>query len=259
MKRIDLLKPYKGMNFKSKLRVTKLLAKVISLVSIIMLSTVFQGCEKEELFFQGDYLDVDMTQEVLSESDLEVYNQAQKRMDEFVEVENNTYTTTLKSGISINISEELFSFFMNKMEESNLLIKQKGFVLSGKTFYTSTSIDQCVDCEIPRLKSTDFPEGDEEVGGVDMVEYMIYWYGIDITLYISNRTLFRTGSLLGVAGIAAGVSPEPAVNKVVGACCGLSTIVAMALVYEYPNGIILKVFSPSLAPTCCIPYSLVSQ
>ncbi len=38
------------MNFKSKLRVTKPLAKIISLVSIIMLISVFQGCEKEDIY-----------------------------------------------------------------------------------------------------------------------------------------------------------------------------------------------------------------
>ena len=40
------------MNFKSKLRVTKPLATIISLVSIFILSAVFQGCKKEEIFFE---------------------------------------------------------------------------------------------------------------------------------------------------------------------------------------------------------------
>ncbi len=76
---------------------------------------------------------------------------------------------------------------------------------------------------------------------------------MDITLYISNRTLFYSAT-----GLAALV-PEPAVSKVVASCCGLAALAGGVLVYEYPNGIIVGVFSPSLTPLVCIPYSLQGQ
>ena len=243
------------MNFKSKLRVTKSLAAIIVLVSLT-LSAVFQGCEKEELFSQGTYLDVDMTQGVLSESDMEIYKQAVERMDEFVKVKNNKYTTSLKSGVSINISEELFSLLKKQMEHSNLLIKEEGLILSGKTVRTPIPNEELGSFEIPRLKSG---TTESEEGGIDQCLYTIYWSGIDITLYISNRTLFYSASALGAAAIVAGLVPDPTVSKIVAACCGLAGIAGGALVYEYPNGIIVGIFSPSLAPLGCIPYSLTGQ
>ncbi|PCH70289.1 MAG: hypothetical protein COC06_05220 [Bacteroidales bacterium] len=244
------------MNLKSKLRVTKPLAKIISLVSIIILGFVYQGCEKEELFSQGTYLDVEMTQGVLSESDMEIYKQAVERMDEFVKVKNNKYTTSLKSGVSINISEELFSLLKKQMEHSNLLIKEEGLVLSGKTVRTPIPNEELGSFEIPRLKSG---TTESEEGGINQCLYTIYWHGIDITLYISNRTLFYSTTALAAAATVATLAPEPAVSKVVAVCCGLASLSGGALVYEYPNGIIVGIYSPSLAPQVCIPYSLSGQ
>ncbi|HTO14615.1 MAG TPA: hypothetical protein VLZ83_02545 [Edaphocola sp.] len=113
------------MNLKKKLRVKKSLATIVSLVVITILSISFQGCEKEDIFSQGTYLDVDITQGVMSEDDIEIYKQAVERMDKFIKVENNKYTTNLLSGASINISEELFSLLKKQMDHSNHLIKEK--------------------------------------------------------------------------------------------------------------------------------------
>lgn len=89
--------------------------------------------------------------------------------------------------------------------------------------------------------------------------YSLYWHGINITLYISNRTFFYYTTGLAAATIVAGLAPEPTVSKVVAACCGLAGLVTGALVYEYPNGVIIKIYSPSLSPALCIPYSLSGQ
>ncbi len=113
------------MNLKKKLRVKKSLATIVSLVVITILSISFQGCEKEDIFSQGTYLDVDITQGVMSEDDIEIYKQAVERMDKFIKVENNKYTTNLLSGASINISEELFSLLKEQMDHSNYLIDEK--------------------------------------------------------------------------------------------------------------------------------------
>ncbi len=51
----DLLKHCKVMNFISKLRGTKPLVIIISLVSVFILSVVFQGCEKSEFEDKMDY------------------------------------------------------------------------------------------------------------------------------------------------------------------------------------------------------------
>jgi hypothetical protein len=245
------------MNFISKLKVIKPLATIIGLASIVIISIVFQGCEKEELFYQGPYLNVDMSQGVLSESDFEIYKQAQERMDEFVKVKNNKYTTSLKSGASINVSEELFSLLKKQMEHSNLLIENEGFVLSGKTFISTDPPKKLGRTEITRLKSSSPESGGE--GGIDQCLYSICWHGIDIRLYISNSTLFYSSTALAAAGTVATLVPEPAVSKVVAACCGLSALAGGVLVYQYPNGIIVGVYSPSLAPWGCIPYSLSGQ
>lgn len=196
-----------------------------------------------------------MPQGVLTESDFEIYKQAQERMDEFVKVKNNKYTTSLKSGASINVSKELFSLLKKQMEHSNLLIENEGFVLSGKTFRSTDPNIKLGSIEIPRLKSGTTESG----GGIDQCSYTIYWHGIDITLYISNRTLFYSSTGLAAAGTVAALALEPAVSKVVAACCGLSALAGGVLVYEYPNGIIVGVYSPSLAPLVCIPYSLSGQ
>ena len=228
-----------------------------AIMSLAIFSIIFQGCEKEDLFSQGTYLDVDMTQGVLSESDFEIYKQAIERMDEFVIVKNNKYTTSLKSGVSINISEKLYSHLKKKIEHSNLFIKKEGLVLSGKTFRAPIPNKQLGNFKIPRLKSGTTESGGE--GGINECMYVIYWHGIDITLHISNRTLFYSATGLGAATIVAGLVPVPVVSEVVAACCGLAALATGVLVYEYPNGIVVSIYSPSLAPLVCVPYSLTGQ
>lgn len=239
------------MNF--KIKVNKLL---VSFVSIFTIGILFQGCDRNVSLSTELYLEINKTQDVWSESDFEIYIQARDRMDKYVKVENNRYTTSLKSGESISISEDLFSLLKEQMEQTNLLIKNEGIVLLGKSFYSTINIEDLESIEIPRLKS-----GSVEVpsGGVTQVVVQNDWYGTYYHFYISNSKLFYAGQTATLLTVGLALAPEPLASKALTAACGLATVVVNTLVYEYPNGVIVKVFAPLSWPGWCIPYSLTSQ
>jgi hypothetical protein len=242
------------MNLKSKLRVTKPLATIISLVSIIILSIVFQRCETEELVFKEDYLDVELEQETLSESDFEILKLAQERMDEFVKVKNGKYTTSLKSGVSINISDELFSHFKMQIEYSNLLIQEKGLVLSGKTFHAAIIDDkQLGHIGIPRLKSGSAES--TETGGVDGVKVTQHWYGTTYDISISDNTLRYQTYAAGAASIVLGAT---GLGAPLAASFGLGALASQILRDEYSNGVVISVCVPNNS-AYAIPYSVTGQ
>ncbi len=239
------------MNF--KIKVKKIL---VSYVSIFIIGIFFQGCDTNVSLSTEPYLEINKAQDVWSESDFEIYIQARDRMDKYVKVENNRYTTSLKSGESINISEDLFSLLKEQMEQTNLLIKDEGIVLSGKTFNSTIDIEDLESIEIPRLKSAS-PE--VPTGGITQVMVENYWYGTYFHFYISNSTLFYAGQGATLLAVLLAFAPEPLASKAAIAACGLASVIANTLVYEYPNGIIVKVFAPLSWPGWCIPYSLTSQ
>ncbi len=76
------------MNFKSKLRVTKSLARIICLMSITILGIVFQGCEKEELLPSQyyEFLEVNLSVEKYTHEQLAVLEKAKDRIDKYVSI-----------------------------------------------------------------------------------------------------------------------------------------------------------------------------
>lgn len=250
---IKLITQYKIYIMNFKIKVNKLL---VSCISIFIIGVFFQGCDRNVSLSTEPYLEINKTQDVWYESDFEVYIQARDRMDKYVKVENNRYTTSLKSGESISISEDLFSLLKEQMEQTNLLIKNEGIVLSGKTFYSTINIEDLESIEIPRLKSAS-PE--VPTGGVTKVVVQHDWYGTYYHFYISNSTLFYAGQTATLLTVVSALAPEPVASKAVTAACGLASVIANTLVYQYPNGIIVKVFAPLSWPGWCIPYSLTTQ
>ena len=175
-------------------------------------------------------------------------------MDEFVEVENGEFVTTLKSGDKINISNKLFAHFIDQIHVTNQSIKGKGYVLHGKGFRPSSTNNQASSFKTKRFKIAPV---ETTGGGVDQVMYTIYWHGVDVDIYISNGSLFNAGTLLVAASPWISKIPDSRVRFAVTCCCTLATAACGHLVYHYPNGVIVSIYH-LFSTTQCIPYSLVS-
>ncbi len=134
MKRIDFLKPCKGMNFKSKLRVTKPLTKIISLVCIVMLCVVFQGCEKEELVISQDYGLCNVKQVAMSELPEGVtpliINSKEEFENTIYQLNNLEVKTTKSTYDEVILSEEngklVFNVSITKLEEPDKIRLKSG-------------------------------------------------------------------------------------------------------------------------------------
>lgn len=126
MKRIDFLKPYKGMNFKSKTRVTKPLAKIISLVCIVILSAVFQGCEKEDDFSyeNNQYLEIqNINKKTYSQEEKDILLKVEQRISENIKIENGKMTLSHTCAEELNIEPSLFEIFNFVILNSNIAPK----------------------------------------------------------------------------------------------------------------------------------------
>jgi len=116
------------MNFKSKLKVSKSFTTTICLVSIAILSIVFQGCEKEEyvmpnndLSFLSIHSNIDLRD--LSEKDMNTLSKAIGRLD--IYKKNGSYHIKQTLGAQVNISEDLFDFINSLYNHTNKIFKSR--------------------------------------------------------------------------------------------------------------------------------------
>lgn len=126
------------MNFKSKLRVTKPLAKIISLISIVILSVVFQGCENEEIDIHKDYGLCNVKQIPMSEMPNGVNPLVINSREEFENIiyqlnnlEIRTTNGTSNKIISKGYGKLVIGVSINKLEKPNITRLKSGTLEVG--------------------------------------------------------------------------------------------------------------------------------
>ncbi len=148
------------MNLKSKLRVTKRLTAIISIVAIIIISIAFQGCEKENIFHEEEI----------------VYSSDEKG---FYLYNNSVFPLSIREQLTdsefellCNLSEEYGVYFLNPEEYSHIELKEiesyseTQKLLDVKLTYAEPTIEHDrelnrPDINVPRLKSGNSEEYEE--------------------------------------------------------------------------------------------------
>ncbi len=236
------------MNFKSKLRVTKPLSTIICLMSIATLSIVFQGCEKEELARNIDmpYLELSSSIDNLGSKDYDVISQAKERLEEYISSDKDKFILKINSGEQVNMSDELFEFFVISISNANDRLKDKNFMIKDDRVIAK------VKAEILRLKSG-------VVEGNDGNNYVLYsgvdytWYGMRINISHEDITGFQLGSF-GLSYILSKCETGiPTIDAWMGAAETISLFSGLLSGY-YDNGNGFSIVCPLYVPTYAIGY-----
>lgn len=87
--------------------------------ALLIIMSLFNGCQKEKTW---QFLDLDNEQK-LSIQNIRIMQEAQKRADKYVMVNNGKYTLSISSGKDIAISDRLFRLaIVGAIENSNTMI-----------------------------------------------------------------------------------------------------------------------------------------
>ena len=190
--------------------IAKKITTICCLVSFVILSIVFQGCEKEDSFPSeySEFLHVDLSTENYTPEQLAIFEKAKDRMDKYVNIKRGKFTITIKSGKEINISEELYEKFLSMMDFSNSIIRDKEYSIIDNKIILKAPYSNAPSVNIPRLKS-----GNPEQNLSDPYAWNITcsWHGCDVYLGHNQVSLLLAGG--AVCGILA---PEPIITKTVG-------------------------------------------
>ena len=86
--------------------------------------------QAEEKNANGDYTFIDLGLQHFDVTDtltMRLFMEAQQRVDEFVEFDGHRFVMRINNGACVGISEELFDYFKNTMEQTNARLKGRPY------------------------------------------------------------------------------------------------------------------------------------
>lgn len=194
--------------------------------------------EKQEVI---DY-DVTKTPCDMTVEETQAAQAAFKTMDNHIVFEKDHYILKATGGLSIGLSERVFNFYKNRMEQTNEMLKGATLIpINAKKF------------EIRCLGYS--PTATRVAGGETKI--VTDWFSFE--LYLSNRTLVSLAAGAGLVGTLAGLAPEPTVSKIVGTVAGFCSFSFAMLANYYPNGVIISCVYVPLPAVGCVPYDINEQ
>jgi hypothetical protein len=189
------------------------------------------------------YLEINPNVSKFSESDLNILQMARERMDKYVVLKDGYFQTSLTAGKQINISENLFDFFIASINQTNVRIRENPILLNPQTMLRPI-----------RLKT-----GPEIQPGTNGIE--LRWYGYDIYLdnttanqvaYYCSQTAYAGSGVALIVGLFGQIE--------ITAVAGIISIYAGMLSnsinqYNQGNGVIISIYSNIQALTVIPIYS----
>lgn len=221
---------------------------IIALSGLIVI-----GCSQTEDLVQTkslDYLDFDV--DSYNDTHQSYFKIAVERMDKYVTYENGQFTLSLDQPDKVGLSPRVFDFMKNLMYTQNETIKEQ------ELFEVSSNVLMSVKNKYPIVTTRSDLEGGVK-GGINAWKMEWHWYGIFHNIYISANLLLQSTLVTScVAGLTV-LAPDPTqATRVVAALCSLSSATSAYFAAMYPNGMIIKCYSPPPAGVC-IPYNIFSQ
>lgn len=229
----------------------------LSIIITIFLSTslLFTSCSSNEfeVISENNYLDLNSNDSF--DIQTSIIEEAAKRMDKYVIYDKGQFRIASCNNEKVNLSPRLYNYMISRMEKQNMEIEGEDLLYDTVTKILTPNVD--LDSPISRLKTrSENPAG----GGVDRTEISHSWHSTYLYVYISNRTLRNYGTLSQAAAAVGGGASAYGypVAGIIGAACGLSSILIDDLVGNNPNGVIVSFIYPGHL-LGCIPYSISSQ
>lgn len=184
------------MNFKSKLRVTKPLATIISIVCIALLGFIFQGCEKEDIYYEEEIVYSS------EENGFHLYN-------------NSVFPSSIRSKLTdsdfellCNLSEEYGVYFLDPGEYNLTEFKKINSydelqkIMNVSLTYAEPTIEtdrrlNRLDIKTPRLKSGNV---EEYVSGTASIQVATITSGFGLVHgYINLNWAYHYNNTLHIA------------------------------------------------------------
>jgi hypothetical protein len=157
------------MNLKSKLRISRPLTTIISVAVIVMFGAIFHSCEKEDFFIERpDYLeiegDISDSLTLFQPENLLIYRKARDRFHKSVQIEGQKLVWSSTNGIELNMSEDIFNYFVEKYKEINERIDNEELIayFDSKNQIRITLFDKTENGSLMRLKSGTEGGGEEK-------------------------------------------------------------------------------------------------
>lgn len=231
--------------------------KLLSIIIIILLPTSFvlTSCSSNDLEVIGEYNYLDLNSNEPFDIQTLIIEEAAKRMDKYVVYDKGQFRIASCNNEKVNLSPQLYNYMISRMEKQNIEIKGKNLLYDVDSKMLMPSVGQGY--SISRLKTrSETPAS----GGVDRTEISHSWHSTYVYVYISNRTLRNYGTLSqAAAAVGGGVSAYGyPLAAIIGAACGLNSILIDDLVMNNPNGIVVSFICPGHI-LGCIPYRISSQ
>ncbi len=172
-----------------KLRYRKSFVTIISLISITVVSVVFQGCQEEYLNESEElpYLELSSLLEGnVMPADYEILKQAQVRLAKYVSSEDGKFVLKLESGNPVNISNNLFEYFQSTISNANNILKDGNYEIKGHLIRKKSPAN------ISRLKSGVTEDHGDYYVAASGIDYT--WYGMNINVSHEDVAEFQAGT-----------------------------------------------------------------
>lgn len=189
------------------------------------------SCQNEDGFTQEstekvNLIDYDVTKVPCEETEEEQFlrKKAYEVIDKHVSIKNGLFVLDVTNGESIGLSERVFIYYKNRMQESNALLSAQGIVKN-----------QIGEKTIEIYNASNFV-GERASGGV--TKLVLNWASFE--LYISNSDCKKIALGSEITAVLSAAIPDPSISKIATIVAGLCGIAFNQFADNYPNGIIFS-------------------